>query len=151
MFNRISKGKGLPHINPLVDLNNAISLKYILPMGTHNLSLSKKDIELRFSKENDTFIPMGTEEVETPDIDEVVYAVESNVRTRRWAWRQSNEGKIDETTNYVFFPIDGFEGINDDKVLQAMDELEEKLIKIFNCKTEKGIVNKNQNIFEWNL
>lgn len=33
LFKRLSKGKDLPHINPLVDLNNAISLKYTLPHG----------------------------------------------------------------------------------------------------------------------
>ncbi|WP_418889350.1 phenylalanine--tRNA ligase beta subunit-related protein [Porcincola intestinalis] len=33
LFTRIAKGKGVPHINPVVDLGNAISLKYTLPMG----------------------------------------------------------------------------------------------------------------------
>ena len=32
LFTRIVKGKGVPHINPVVDLGNAISLKYTLPM-----------------------------------------------------------------------------------------------------------------------
>ncbi len=150
MFNRISKGKGLPHINPLVDLNNAISLKYTLPMGTHNLGLSNEDIELRFSKDNDIFIPMGTDEVETPDKEEVVYAVGNQVRTRRWAWRQSNEGKIDENTSFVFFPIDGFIGINEERVEEAKKELEDILHKVFNCETISGTVDKNNNIFTIN-
>ena len=151
MFTRISKGKGLPHINSLVDLNNAISLKHTLPMGTHNLGLSNEDIELRFSKDIDTFIPMGTEEVETPDKDEVVYAVGNNVRTRRWAWRQSNEGKIDENTNFVFFPIDGFKNINEERVEEAKKELEEILHKVFKCETMSGTVDKNNNTFTINI
>ena len=151
MFTRISKGKGLPHINPLVDLNNAISLKYTLPMGTHNLGISSEDIELRFSKDNDTFIPMGTEEEETPDKDEVVYAVGNNVRTRRWAWRQSNAGKIDENTNFVFFPIDGFKNINEERVEEAKKELEEILHKVFKCETMSGTVDKNNNTFTINI
>ena len=28
LFTRIAKGKGMPHINPVVDLGNAVSLKY---------------------------------------------------------------------------------------------------------------------------
>lgn len=151
MFTRISKGKGLPHINPLVDLNNAISLKYTLPMGTHDLSKSDLDIEMRFAKENDTFNPMGTEEIETPDNDEVVYAVGNNVRTRRWTWRQSNEGKIDENTNYVFFPIDGFKGFNDDNVNLAIKELESILKSVFNAQVVTGFVDKDNPEFEWNL
>ena len=118
MFARISKAKGLPHINPLVNLNNAISLKYTLPMGTHDLSKSEEDIEMRFARPGDTFVPMGSLEVEYPDEGEVIYAVSNQVRTRRWTWRQSNEGKIDDKTNYVFFPIDGFVGFNDDNNCQ---------------------------------
>ena len=151
MFNRISKGKGLPHINPLVDLNNAISLKYTLPMGTHNLGLSDSDVELRYANSNDSFQPMGTEEIESLEDDEVVYVVDNKVRTRRWAWRQSEQGKIDESTNYVFFPIDGFVGFNDDKVREAMNELETKLKEIFNCETKTGFVDKDNNELDLDL
>ena len=151
MFTRISKGKRIPSINPLVNLNNAISLKYTLPMGTHDLSKSNLDIEMRYSNENDTFIPMGLEEEEKLDVGEVVYAVGNQVRTRRWTWRQSNEGKIDENTSYVFFPIDGFKGINDEKVNQAMEELKSQLKENFNCEIVSGIVDKDNPEFEWNI
>ena len=151
MFTRIAKGKQLPNINPLVNLNNAISLKYTLPMGTHDLSRSNLDIEMRYAKEDDTFIPMGTDDIEKPDVNEVVYAVGNQVRTRRWTWRQSNEGKIDEKTNYVFFPIDGFKGFNDDKVKSAMEELEKVLKENFNCEVISGYVDKDNNSFEWSL
>ena len=40
LFTRIAKGKGMPHINPIVDLGNAVSLKYTLPMGAHDLRSS---------------------------------------------------------------------------------------------------------------
>jgi DNA/RNA-binding domain of Phe-tRNA-synthetase-like protein len=50
LFTRISKAKGMPHINPLVDLNNAVSLEYTLPMGTHDLGASGGDMEIRFSR-----------------------------------------------------------------------------------------------------
>ena len=98
MVNSISKGRNVPHINPLVNLNNAISLKYTLPMGTHNLGLSNSDIELRFTQEDDTFIPMGSDTPEPLDENELVYVVDNKVRTRRWAWRQSREGMIDKNT-----------------------------------------------------
>lgn len=151
MFTRISKGKQLPSINPLVNLNNAISLKYTLPMGTHDLSRSELDIEMRYAKDGDVFIPMGTDEIENPDIGEVIYAVGNQVRTRRWTWRQSNEGKIDETTSYVFFPIDGFKGINDDKVKLAVEDLTNQLKENFNCDVVSGFVDKENPSFEWDL
>ena len=151
MVNSISKGRDVPHINPLVNLNNAISIKYTLPMGTHNLGLSNNDIELRFATEEDTFEPMNSDEIEQLDENELVYVVDHKVRTRRWAWRQSKQGMIDKNTNYVFFPIDGFKGINDDKITEAIKELETILKENFNCETVSGYVDKTHPEFEWSL
>ena len=151
MVNSISKGRDVPHINPLVNLNNAISLKYTLPMGTHNLGLSDSDVELRFATADDTFTPMGSDTPEKLEEDELVYVVDNKVRTRRWAWRQSREGMIDKDTSYVFFPIDGFKGFNDDKINEAIKELEEVLQNEFGCETTSGYVDKDHPEFEWNL
>ena len=142
LFTRIAKGKGMPHINPLVDLNNAVSLMNTLPMGTHDLSLSEEDIVIRYSKPGDIFLPFGAETEETPDEGEIVYAVGNQIRTRRWTWRQSEHGKIDGNTSYVFFPIDGFTDVNADKVKYVADQLETLLKQYFGCKTLKGFVDR---------
>ncbi len=140
MFSRIVKGKGLPHINPLVDLNNALSLNHVIPMGTHDLSRSDADIEMRYASEGDTFIPFGSEQKEPVDAGEVVYAVGHEVRTRRWTWRQSECGKITEQTSRVFFPIDGFSDINKDQVDAVCAELTDILTCTFGCRTVSGYV-----------
>ena len=142
LFTRIAKGKGMPHINPLVDLNNAVSLAHTLPMGTHDLGLSDEDIVLRFARPGDSFLPFGADEKEAPEAGEVVYAVGSQVRTRRWTWRQSEHGKIDAGTRDVFFPIDGFTGFNDQEVRAAADELEQLLHEHFGCETLRGFVDR---------
>lgn len=143
LFKRLSKGKDLPHINPLVDLNNAISLKYTVPMGTHTLDGVSDDIMMRLSKAGDQFIPLGKDEVETPDEGEVVYAVGNEVRTRRWTWRQSEYGKITPQTKDVFFPIDGFIDVNKDAVDQARDDLAEQIHEIFGVEPQTGFVDKD--------
>lgn len=151
MFKRLSKGKQLPHINPLVDLNNAISLKYTIPMGTHNLDNAHEDIMMRLAKPTDQFVPLGKDETdaETPDSDEVVYAVGNEVRTRRWTWRQSDNGKITANTSSVFFPIDGFTDVNKEQVDQAADELAKQLQQLFHVDVQQGIVDQDHPSFEW--
>ncbi len=98
---------------------------------------------LRYSVKGDTFLPFGAEVEDNPDPGELVYAVGHQVRTRRWAWRQNEYGKIDENSSFIFFPIDGFVGFNDDKVKEAAKQLEELLQKYFGCKTKRGFVDKN--------
>ena len=140
LFTRIAKGKGMPHINPVVDLGNSVSLKYTLPMGAHDLGGGSEDICIRLARPDDTFLPFGGDTEETPDVGEVVYAVGNQVRTRRWTWRQSEHGKIVSTSTDIFFPIDGFTDFNRDQVLAARGELEALVKRIFNCETDVGFV-----------
>ncbi|MDR0879770.1 MAG: hypothetical protein LBN09_03590 [Clostridioides sp.] len=143
MTTRVSKKKGLPKINSVVDLGNSISLKYLLPLGAHDMDVSGDDICVRFSKETDRFTPFGEIESESIDMDELVYAIGDTIKTRRWIWRQGEEGKITESSKNIFFPIDGFVGVNDDKVVQARDELAIFLKEIFNCEVSLGFVDKD--------
>lgn len=140
LFTRIAKGKGMPHINPVVDLGNAVSLKYTLPMGAHDLGGSSEDICIRLAQPGDTFLPFGGEAEETPDNGEVVYAVGHQVRTRRWTWRQSEHGKITPESTNIFFPIDGFTDFNREQVLAARDELQALVKRIFGCEAVVGFV-----------
>lgn len=149
LFKRLSKGRDLPHINPLVDLNNAISMKYTLPMGTHTLDGVTEDIKMRWAEPGDTFEALGSDKVEAPDEGEVVYAVGHEVRTRRWTWRQSKFGMITPETKTVFLPIDGFSDFNQERDDQAAKELETKLQEIFKCQTGRGFVDREQPSFEW--
>lgn len=149
LFKRLAKGKDLPHINPLVDLNNAISLQFTLPMGTHTLDNATEDVMMRLATPGDQFVPLGKDEVEEPDEGEVVYAVGHQVRTRRWTWRQSEYGKITPATQNVFFPIDGFADVNKEAVDAAVAELARQLETIFGVEAQTGIVDREHPTFAW--
>lgn len=148
LFTRIAKKKGMPHINPIVDLGNLISLKYTLPLGAHDITGGSEDICVRLSEEGDTFLPFGKEKEEVPNVGEVVYAVGNQVRTRRWTWRQSEHGKIRPESADIFFPIDGFINFNQEEVLMARDELEECLKDIFHCETKTGFIDRDNPTME---
>lgn len=81
------------------------------------------------------------------DIDEVVYATGTKVRTRRWIWRQSEEGKIDASTNELLFILDGFTD-NLDAVISARDELNNILSEKMGCATKVGLIDKNNMVFD---
>lgn len=148
MFTRIAKGKEMPHINPVVDLGNAVSLKYTLPIGAHDLGSCREDICVRFAQPSDIFLPFGSNAEEMPDPGEAVYAVGHQVRTRRWTWRQSEQGKISTTSTDVFFPIDGFADLNQERVIAARDELQTLIDRIWGCKTTTGLINAEKSFME---
>lgn len=151
LLTRISKKKGFPTINPIVDLGNAISIKHKVPLGAHDINSNQGDFCVRPATEKDTFRPFGAgeDELDNPEVGEIVYASGNSIRTRRWTWRQSEIGKITEEVTDVFFPIDGFAGENEDEILAARDELAKKIEEIFGVKTEVGWVDINNKFIEF--
>lgn len=149
MITRVAKKKGLPNINSIVDLGNAVSLKYLVPLGAHDIDIAEDDIYLRFSRKGDIFIPFGENEEECLEDGELIYTVGNKVKTRRWIWRQSEQGKITKESKNIFFPIDGFKDKNYNNVISARDELAELLKKNFNCQVKVGIVDINNTEFEF--
>ncbi|AZO94778.1 phenylalanine--tRNA ligase beta subunit-related protein [Halocella sp. SP3-1] len=144
---RVQKSAQLPHINSIVDIGNAFSLKYHLPMGAHDIDKMELDIQIRFSTQQDHFLGMGESRTEVMPEGELVYISGHTVKTRRWIWRQSDDGKITEETSYVLFPIDGFENLNQEQVLKARDELADSLRQEFECEVSTGYVNREINVF----
>jgi DNA/RNA-binding domain of Phe-tRNA-synthetase-like protein len=147
---RAQKKGALPHINPAVDLGNAVSLENCIPIGAHNIdAFENAEMEVRFALEDDAFQPMGTEDHEKPDAGELVYVSGHTVKTRRWTWRQSEDGKITEETRNILYPLDGFTDINLPKVMQAQQELQKRLEALFRCKTYSGFIDKDHRSFSW--
>ncbi|WP_294448045.1 phenylalanine--tRNA ligase beta subunit-related protein [uncultured Mailhella sp.] len=147
---RVQKSGHLPHINPVVDLGNAFSLRYQLPMGAHDVDrLEDCGMAIRFSTAQDHFLGMGEEKAEAMPEDELVYVSGRTVKTRRWIWRQSDDGKITEATSHVFFPIDGFEDVNGKAVLAARDELAGFLRQEFHCEVWTGWINDKNPVFDF--
>ncbi len=91
LVSRTVKSQFVPNINTLVDLGNALSLKYNVPLGVHDIDKFAGDIELRFANANDTFIPFGSQEYDNPPAGELVYVSGNEVKTRKWAWRQGEK------------------------------------------------------------
>ncbi|MBQ6622195.1 MAG: hypothetical protein IJH75_05120 [Mogibacterium sp.] len=147
LMTRIAKGQGMPVINTIVDLGNAVSLKYHLPIGVHDLDTMEGSFGVRISVEGDTFLPFGAEEREPVEPGEVVYASGSKVRTRRWTWRQGVEGQMTEETTHMLFIIDGFDS-NLDLILEARAELAELCAKYLGGVVKTGLINKDAMEYE---
>jgi DNA/RNA-binding domain of Phe-tRNA-synthetase-like protein len=106
MARRILKGDPFPKINLLVDLYNSVSLKYLVPMGGHDLDTLVGDIHLRFAEGWEPFTPMGGGEPVVVPKGELVYRDDREILTRNWVWRQCEKDKVDDKTKNIFIPID---------------------------------------------
>ena len=145
LLTRLVKSGDLPSISPVVNLTNAISLQYHVPIGTHDIDSLIGDLEIRQVKSDD--IADFKEESSGFDNGEIVYASGNSIRTRRWIWRQMPAGLTSKDTKNVVFPIDGFSG-NVETILEARDALVSKLQHYFGCNTRVGLIQKDSPSFE---
>ncbi len=150
LLTRISKGKDLPSINSIVDLGNAFSVKYKLPIGIHDIDNFDGDIEIRKGRPTDNFVPFGGGEVEHPDENEYSYVSGNEIKTRKWTWRQGERSKITEESTNLFIPIDGFEE-NKEEVMKLQKEMIKFLKDNYDVEIESGSVDKNHPVFEWDV
>jgi DNA/RNA-binding domain of Phe-tRNA-synthetase-like protein len=107
MARRALKGQQLPSINALVDIGNILSLRHLVPMGSHAIDHAEQGYLLRPATGRETFVPFGTDQPERPEAGEIIYAEGETVLTRRWSWRQANHSLTLPETTAVQFNLDG--------------------------------------------
>jgi len=130
---RTLKGQDIPAINGIVDLYNALSLKYVLPMGGEDWSKLSSDLHLTFAQGNEPFLTMnaGQEEITYPDAGEVIWADNTGVTCRRWNWRQGRRTQLTEATSSIYFDLDSLAPYPTETLLAAGNELKEHLLAWF--------------------
>jgi DNA/RNA-binding domain of Phe-tRNA-synthetase-like protein len=121
---------GLPRINPLTDLYNAISVIHLIPVGGEDLDRyagPPRLIRARGSEPFDT-VSDGAEVVEHPDEGEVVWCDDEGVTCRRWNWRQARRTQLRDETTTALFIFDALEPVDDETLNAAVDDLHGHLL-----------------------
>lgn len=149
MFKRIIKGTSLPAINALVDLCNAISIEQVISLGAHDLADIHADLEVRFAKEGDLFLPFGATDYESVDVGELVFVSGNKVQTRKWIWRQSELGKTTIDSKNLFFQLVGFDDDKGASLNKAMEDIEHLITERFQGSCERYIVDQNNRCIEF--
>ena len=82
--------RSLPRVHPLVDLYNALSVKYRVPAGADDLANLAPPLAFRYARLGDSFLDLAQDPpADDPPFDgEVVLADRKKVLCRRWNWRQ---------------------------------------------------------------
>ena len=119
---RVLEGGELPDINPIVNIYNAISIKYLTPFGGENLDVLKGDFHLYIAKGGEVWFPIGGDKAKPAISGELVWGDDIDLSTRALNWRQCDRTKMTDATTNGFFVMDGFHGINKDVMEAAANE-----------------------------
>jgi DNA/RNA-binding domain of Phe-tRNA-synthetase-like protein len=101
LLRRFRKEGSLPRIHPLIDLCNAISLAFAIPIAVFDVSQVSGDLEVRYATGDERYLAFSGD-TEHPEAGEVIFADETGqAHARRWTNRQSAQSAIRDTTTSV--------------------------------------------------
>ena len=118
-------GSGLPRVNRLTDLYNAVSVLHQVPLGGEDLTRYTGAPRLIPATGNETFdtVANGEPVIEHPDSGEVVWCDDIGVTCRRWNWRQARRTQLREDTTSALFIFDALEPMTDEALHAATEDL----------------------------
>jgi DNA/RNA-binding domain of Phe-tRNA-synthetase-like protein len=124
---RVLKGQGLPRVNRLVDLYNAISVLHVVPVGGEDLDRIEPPMRLVRAQGDEPFDVREAEAVEHPRPGEVVWRDARAVTCRRWNWRQGRRTALGDDTTRALFVFDRLEPMALEDLHAAADDLADHL------------------------
>jgi DNA/RNA-binding domain of Phe-tRNA-synthetase-like protein len=107
-----------PRINRLVDLYNACSVRWAVPVGGEDIDHVAGTVRLVFASGSEPF-----DGGDPPKPGEVVWADDAGVTCRRWNWRQGVRTRLTEDTRRAYFLFDALPELDDASLASAMEDL----------------------------
>jgi DNA/RNA-binding domain of Phe-tRNA-synthetase-like protein len=122
LLRRFKREHDLPRLHPLVDLCNAASLAYALPVAVFNLEKVEGFIEVRPAAGTEQYLSFQ-EEIERPEPGEIIFVdATGHAHARRWTFRQSRRSVVEADTEKVIIVS---EGVHDPAGVDVRSLLEE--------------------------
>jgi DNA/RNA-binding domain of Phe-tRNA-synthetase-like protein len=101
LLRRFRKEGSLPRLHPMVDLCNAVSLAFAVPVAVFDAAEVAWPLEVRYAAGDEDYLTFGGE-VEHPAPGEVVFADRiGRAHARRWTNRQSGRSAVSAATSTV--------------------------------------------------
>lgn len=122
---RFDRDGQVPGINVVVDLYNALSLRFAVPVGGEDAIAYEGPPRLIRATGEELFdtVSEGQPRQEAVEAGEVVWRDGRAVTCRRWNWRQSTRTRITEASTSLWFVLDRLEPMPVDALIVAGREL----------------------------
>ena len=125
LLRRASRDGVLPSVNAVVDLYNAASLRFAIPVGGENAGAYVGAPHLVRAHGDEPFETMQAREPssENPEPGEVIWRDSIGVTCRRWNWRQGTRTRIEPSSKHLWFILEALDPMPDAALFEAGEEL----------------------------
>jgi DNA/RNA-binding domain of Phe-tRNA-synthetase-like protein len=143
LLRRLRKEGNLPPLHPLVDLCNAVSVAYAIPVAVFDLAHVAGSLQVRHATGDEDYLAFGGEH-ERPDAGEVIFADERNhVHARRWCNRQSALSAIRPATAQVLIVVEAMHDTAAHDVPELLGALARELRSLWGARVRISVLTKD--------
>ncbi|NTV65347.1 MAG: hypothetical protein HGA65_17695 [Oscillochloris sp.] len=127
LLRRFRKEDTLPTLHPLVDLCNALSLAYALPIAVIDYDYVETYLLVRYADGDEVYHAFDGSQ-EHPESGEVIFAdAARQVHARRWTFRQSRRSTVSDTTRRAIIVSEGLHATAQADIAALLATLETEL------------------------
>lgn len=149
LLRRFKKEGALPQIHPLVDLCNAVSLAFAIPVAAFDASKVSGFLEVRRATGAESYLGFSGE-VERPDAGEVVFADAAGMaHARRWSHRQSGYSAVRGGTTAVLVVAEAMHASAPADVERLVATVADEVRAVWSVSPEAAILGRSSPTFEW--
>ena len=148
LLRRFRQENSLPQLHPLVDLCNAISIAFAIPIAVFDLVKISGDLEVRHATGRETYLTFSGE-TEHPEPREVIFA-DSNDRAhaRRWTNRQSGLSAVREDTRSVLIVAEAMHEAAGRDVPKLIETIAAELAAVWAIKAKTALLSRSSPRFD---
>ena len=121
---RVANGRTIPSINPLVDIYNAASLRFGLPVGAEDSDRFVGDLRLTVTDGGDDFLLIGDEKNNPTLPNELCYKDDIGAVCRCLNWRDGERTMVTEHTKNAFLIIEALDPEGQKRLQEALAFIE---------------------------
>jgi DNA/RNA-binding domain of Phe-tRNA-synthetase-like protein len=147
LLRRFRKEGELPRIHPLVDVCNAASLAYGVPVAVFDLAGVSGALQVRHADGSETYLSLAGE-AEVPEPGEVIFVDGSHhAHARRWSHRQSGRSAVRPSTSQVLVVAEGMHATAREDIARLMEQLASSLRSLGSVEPETHVLHPAEPVF----
>jgi DNA/RNA-binding domain of Phe-tRNA-synthetase-like protein len=149
LLRRLRQEKSLPQLHPLVDLCNAVSLAFAIPIAVFDVSRIADHLEVRYASGVETYLTLSGE-TEHPETHEVIFADNAGrAHARRWTNRQSGHSAVRADTCTVLIVAEAMHFSAPADIQKLVTILADELCAIWSVIPRTAVLNRAASRFEF--
>lgn len=140
LLRRFRKEGALPSIHPLIDLCNAVSIAFAIPVAVFDVARVSGNLVVRHATGDERYLTFSGES-EHPAEGEVIFADDDvQAHARRWTNRQSGRSAVRESTASVVVVAEAMHESADDDVARLVGALAADLASVWSVTPRTAVL-----------